>query len=166
MIKQKHIAIYGKLKMFRVYCEECKGMTLVLDDKKLCCDMPAPKKSIKQEEIIVSPDGRRKKPSLKRQKEILEKQDNKCLYCNNKFGTAYFRDGKLKLTKLHWEHLVPFSYTQRSSDKDFIASCNVCNLIKSDKVFETVEEVFHYVRYNRKKKGIDFHEKDEEMREM
>ena len=85
-------------------------------------------------------------------------QDNKCLYCDKEFGTPYERNNKVRFTKVHYDHLIPYSYSQSCDNKDFVASCNICNHIKYNLMFDTVEEVFRYVEYNRKKKGYKYYE--------
>lgn len=152
MIKNKHYAFYGTTRMVRMYCKECNGMTLVVDNKKQCCDKSLSKDKGGIPEYMSSTFIKRRIPSKHRQAQILELQQNKCLYCDKPFGTIYVRKGKLLFTKIHFDHLVPYSYTQSCKDSEFVAACNICNNIKSNKMFETVEEVFHYVNYNRKKR--------------
>lgn len=156
MIK-KHLAIFGNIKMHRVYCQSCKGMTLVKDGIKLCCDSLTDENNIKNIKIECEPTHHRHKPPVFKQKEILEKQQNRCLYCNREFGTPYLRNHRILKTKLNWDHLIPFSYS-RNNKNNFVAACHICNGIKSNKMFDTTEEVFHYVEHNRKKKGITYFE--------
>jgi 5-methylcytosine-specific restriction endonuclease McrA len=94
-------------------------------------------------------------PGLKIQKKILEVQNKKCLYCEKQFGDLYMKNGKVRQLKIQWDHLIPYSYSKENKF-NFVAACNICNQIKSNKIFNTVEEVFHYVRYHREKKGIQY----------
>ena len=153
---KKHLAFYGNVRIPRIWCSECKGMTLVINDVKQCCDEGL-KAQYDKKKIICEVTNKRRIPKYKEQQRILEIQQNKCLYCNKEFGTPYFRNGKLSFLKLHFDHLVPYAYS-RNNKMNFVAACNVCNGLKSSKVFETVEEVFYYVEYNRKKKGITYYE--------
>lgn len=156
MIKERHKAIYGKIKLERMYCESCKGSTIVLEGIKQCCEGAADDILSEEEEIMVSPRSIRKSLSQKRKKEILKKQDNKCLYCDLPFGTPYLRKNVFCLTRVNWDHLVPFSYTQTSGKTDFVASCNICNLIKSDKMFKTVEDARRHIQQRRIEKGYEY----------
>ena len=104
--------------------------------------------------------GERKRLNFVERKRILDLQGNKCLYCNREFGSMYMRNGKILSTRLHFDHLIPYSYSQNNTN-NFVAVCNICNGIKSNKMFDTVEEVFHYVEYNRKKKGIVYFENED-----
>ena len=151
---KKHWAIYGSIKMLRVYCLKCKGMTLVRDGMKLCCDRPIEEKPTTKIRRMIE-GGQRKRPTKEVQNKILELQNNRCLYCGELFGTPYMRNNKILYTKLHFDHLIPYSYSLENK-YNFVGTCNICNGIKSNKMFDTVEEVYHYVIYTRKKKGIEF----------
>jgi 5-methylcytosine-specific restriction endonuclease McrA len=154
---KKHLAVFGNIKMLRVYCPDCKGMTLVRDGIRLCCDRPSKETRFKKIKIESEPAHFRHKPSIHKQKEILKKQEDKCLYCGRKFGSPYLRDNKVKILQLNWDHIVPYSYSFNNKN-NFVAACHICNGIKSNKIFNTVEEVFYYVEYHRKKKGITYYE--------
>lgn len=151
---KEHWAIYGGVKMLRIYCSKCKGITLVTKGIKLCCDSPIEEKSqiIK---VMTTSGIMRRRPNKKIQTQILKLQDNKCLYCKMEFNTPYLKNGKVLFTKIHFDHLVPYSYSQTNKCV-FVAACNICNGIKYNKMFNTIEEVSNYVRYNREKKGIQY----------
>lgn len=157
MVMKKQLAIFGNIRMLRVYCSKCCGPTLVREGVKLCCNELVSESKITSVKVECEPQNHRLKPSLRKQREILEKQDNRCLYCNKPFGTPYYRNGKMLFTKLNFDHLVPFAYSKINKD-NFVAACHICNGIKSSKVFDTVEETFHYIEYQRKKKGITYYE--------
>ena len=97
----------------------------------------------------------RKGPGLREKREILSRQDNKCLYCGSEFGTPIWseRHGKVLFTNIHWDHFVPYCYSYNNKRVNFVAACSVCNLIKSSKMFETLTEAKNYILYQRKRKG-------------
>jgi len=152
-----HIGIYGNIMIKRVHCDNCKGMTMVIEGKKQCCDEPA-EHYAKGFRVIAQPLGYRKSPPKRIRDKILVLQQERCLYCNRVFGSMYERNGKILFTKLHWDHKVPFAYTQGNAGNNWAASCNICNGIKSDKMFESVGEVRQYVAERRKEKGYNFYE--------
>jgi len=158
MIRNRHWALYGGVRLIRMYCEKCKGMTIVIDNEKQCCGEKADNKKDKGFEVMLSTNTARRKPSKRRQRKILEFQESKCIYCGKPFGTMYIRKGKILYTRVHFDHLIPFSYTLSCEDIEFVAACNICNNIKSNKMFETIKEVFYYVEHNRKKKGYCYPE--------
>lgn len=130
-------------------------MTLVVKGIKQCCDTPVEETSLSSK--VMCGGIRRKKPNSGEIEKILTLQDNKCLYCRKPFGTPYVRNGKISMTKLCFDHLIPYSYAQ-SNRNNFVAACNICNGIKSNLMFVSVEEAYHYVEHRRKKKGYTYYE--------
>jgi len=151
---RNHVALYGSVKMLRGYCRYCRDEALIVGGKYTCCGIELDGKGKKYKRMATS-NYRRKKPPLSEQRRILKAQENRCLYCDYPFGTYYFRNGKILKMKLHWDHLVPYVHSAQHK-LNFVAACNVCNGIKSSKMFDTVEEVYYYVKYRREKKGIEY----------
>jgi len=166
MERREHLAIYGNVKIPRIYCGRCKRMTLVIGGITACCDEPITmvRKRLKKK-VMIEHLNKRKLPPKKERKRILLVQGNHCLYCNKEFGTPYYYKNKHYFTKINWDHLVPFSYS-RENKSNFVAACNICNHLKSDLIFETVQEVFYYVEHKRKKKGYVFAEDLPNMQEQ
>lgn len=158
-IKGLHYAYYGSLEMQKAYCSVCESSAFVIDGKLLCCDSKPISVSNKIE-IVVEAKGRRKRLSKKRKEKILQDQNNCCLYCQNEFGIFYRYKNKVRITKLEFDHMMPFSYNANSSDDNRIASCNICNSIKGSNIFNTIEEIRNFIKRIRKDKGyIIYNEK-------
>lgn len=85
-----------------------------------------------------------KKPSQYQCDIILKRQDNKCLYC----GTPFIYEAP------HFDHFIPLSFLRRSSLENFVAACQLCNNIKSDKVFDSLEDVRKHIRVRRIGRGL------------
>lgn len=153
---KKHVAIYGSLKLMRGYCSNCKDYALIIDNVLQCCDTEIDNNELeKRTKRMTQTEGVRRRPSKKAVNKMLEIQDNKCFYCDIPFGTSYKhpRLDKYMETKVCYDHLVPFAYSQDNQDINFVCACGTCNGIKSDLIFQTVEEARDYVKYRRKKKG-------------
>jgi 5-methylcytosine-specific restriction endonuclease McrA len=103
---------------------------------------------------MVCGENKRRTPPLKKRREVIERQGNKCFYCGEPFGEYYIRNGVAKKLTIHFDHFVPFAFSGNNDNENFVASCNICNSIKSDKVFETEEDARCYVEHARKRKGI------------
>lgn len=88
----------------------------------------------------------RRTPTPTERKEILELQQDRCLYCDRLFGTAVIRKEKLVFLRTNFDHFVPFSYSQNNYAYNFVAACQICNGIKSNLMFKTLEEARVYVR--------------------
>lgn len=73
----------------------------------------------------------RRKPTLKIQSQILVQQKNRCAYCNAEFGSFRVVNNQLEAVVIHWDHVIPFSYSLRNDW--FVAACQRCNLKKSNR---------------------------------
>jgi len=98
--------------------------------------------------------NKRRRPDTTSRNIILLLQRSKCFYCGIKFGEFYMYGERLICVTPHWDHVLPFSYCDSSKKGNFVASCQLCNSIKSSKVFSTVKEAIEFVRARRKKKGL------------
>ena len=131
--------------MERVYCEECQGFSFVREGKSVCCGSGISTLFVKSVRMT-SPGSKRKKAKKKDKKDILYVQNNRCLYCEMEFGSSYFYKGKRQNRRVNWDHLVPFSYSQNNYSYNYVAACNLCNSIKSNLVFQTVDEARVYIK--------------------
>ena len=154
-MSKKHYAIYGNTVLNRGYCPKCKGMSLIVDGILQCCDTEFKGEDTHQMKVMSEASHKRKRPPLNEQKEILARQDSKCLYCDIIFGTPLWRTKtkKIVFTKCCFDHFVPFSYSYNNKKVNFVAACHICNGIKSNKMFNTIQDVSDYVKYHRTKKG-------------
>lgn len=141
---KSHLAIYGNTSFVREYCTSCHGFSLVVDGKLSCCDRETvftPKKSKR----MSLAESYRKKPSRKAQKELLEKFAYCCAYCERAFGSNFVAKNKLVILRLHWDHKVPYAYSQNNHDVNFLPSCHKCNGWKSSLIFREIDDVRVYV---------------------
>jgi len=140
-------AIYGKVKLNLHSCPNC-GNRLLNNSQWFICDVcfySNKDDKAKKFKVIVPPPGIRKSPPRDIQKTILSIQNNKCYWCGSEFGIAYWKDGKIKHLKIHWDHKIPFSYEQTNRDDNWVASCNICNLFKSNFMFKKEEECQEFI---------------------
>lgn len=140
-----HLAIYGTVQMVRAWCGVCKRQALVVDNQIQCCGREAQRTPVSVKRIS-EPESRRKKPSTKHSKLILETQNYRCLYCDIDLlnGWAWYHK-KLCKVRLTWDHQAPYTYTLDNRPENFAASCQFCNAWKAAHIFKTVDEVRIYV---------------------
>lgn len=148
----RHFALYGNTKIERAYCQECQGFAFVRGSFLACCDFPASEPTRKAKRMVEA-EGRRKIPSPIYKRAQLEYQENKCFYCNVHLGGYAFKNGRAIKLKIHWDHLVPYSYSQNNKPVNFVASCHICNMLKHSLMFQTTEEARAYVYLRREEKG-------------
>ena len=125
---------YGRVVMFRMFCPSCQETAFVIKGKMACCgvtpDMPSRAKTKRVSEA----EWKRSRISEKLKKRILAQQENRCAYCDeNITGRACF------------DHVVCWSYCGNNDESNLVAACNICNGIKSNLVFNTLEEARNYV---------------------
>ncbi len=149
-----HIAYYGNVPMVKSLCRNCKRESFVIDGVLVCCGIESNSKPTFTKRTSMPPQAR-KTPSPTCQKEILAKQGNRCIYCSAVFGSEIIRRNKNITICLAWEHLIPYSYSQNNSDSNFLASCQICNGIKSSKIFNSIDEAKSYIMKRRKEKGYE-----------
>lgn len=142
---KSHIAIYGTLKVRRMFCRSCKCWTIIAKDgKKICCNKPymgEPKEFKRMIEAVRIRRG----PSERVKKILFEKFDYSCCYCGRRFGSYVSFSGIFKKVKVNWDHKIPFSYSYNNAGENFLPACNFCNGWKSSKIFQTMEEAKLYV---------------------
>lgn len=154
----KHMALYGNTKIQREYCTKCKMYAFILNGVIQCCDS---KLDISQEvthsKRMTCPEAVRRRPSYAARKAMLELQEGKCIYCSIPFGTPFWstRQKKILTTRVCYDHLVPFKYSQDNRDINFVCACQLCNAIKYDMIFQTIEEARLYVNKRRAQKGYE-----------
>lgn len=138
--RKDHWAQYGNTFIRRALCPDCDRQAFVLDNKMACCGI-AYQADPKFYQIESSAEFRRRIPSAAAQKRILAAQQHRCFYCNRLFGSyAYPRCGPRVKVRMHWDHLVPYSYGANNNTENFVAACHKCNQWKAAIMFQTVEE--------------------------
>ena len=143
-VKQGHLAVYGSIKIRRLFCEKCDDISLIVKGKYVCCGSET-KETPEFWKRESEADANRSRPSRAAQQEILLRQDDRCLYCERLFGSWARRNGKPLQLSVCWDHFAPYSYSRDNQDLNFVAACQVCNGIKSNRIFETIEQARVYL---------------------
>jgi 5-methylcytosine-specific restriction endonuclease McrA len=153
---KSEIAIFGNTQMQRVWCSDCGALTFIRNGHTVCCghplETPDPKRYIRECE----PYQVRKLPSKQERDETLLRQDGRCFYCDQPLGSTQWRETRRITLRTHWDHLIPYAYSQDNHAINFVAACHVCNGIKSSHVFRTVEDARVFIADRRKLKGYSF----------
>ena len=138
-LTKAHYAVYGDVVIPRGYCPRCKTHAFIQDGKIGCCDRPFNQSITTSKQMLDAKLGR-KGPSTSYKKRLLEDQDFRCLYCERRFGSTVYRDGKAVTLRVQYDHWSPYVYSINNSNANFVAACHVCNGIKSAFIFDTLEE--------------------------
>ena len=147
------VSIYGNIKIPKAYREHCGAFSFVIDGILSCCDraLEFEARRYKRES---EPEQRRKLPPVVERRAQLELQGNRCFYCGRSFGSYVFKNLKTTRLLVHFDHLLPYVYSQNNHSRNFVASCQICNQIKRDKCFQTVEEAQIFILNRWEEKGI------------
>lgn len=145
--------LYGNVALHHGFCAKCDSPAFAADD--LCCVECGTRLELDRRVKRVSAARyKRRKPSAGRQEEILTEQNNRCYWCRGAFGSALISPrGLVRTLKAAWDHFIPYSYTGSCADLEFVASCQVCNGIKSASMFDTEEECRGHIMRRRAQKG-------------
>jgi 5-methylcytosine-specific restriction endonuclease McrA len=147
---------YGKVVMPRAKCSECHAMSFVEDGMSVCCgadvdtDVVGSKKQMTQ-----GRPHRRHLPGRIKQT-ILEAQEGKCFYCQCDLSSTWYISPRMKTprrVRTEFDHLLPFAFCNDQNTSNFVAACNVCNRIKYDRVFDSVEKLVSYIEFKRGRLG-------------
>lgn len=155
------VAIYGTVSLVRVKCRRCGYDSFVRDGETLCCLEPIGSARVRKYTRECEAVGHKRKPMPYEQADILLAQDHRCFYCRNEFGSAhlriYGRRGVREIVlTVHWDHKVPHAYLRDNNAANFVASCQVCNIIKGDLFFEDMEQAKAYLEKQRARLGYNF----------
>ncbi len=107
---------------------------------------------------------KRYKPSATQQADLLTEWGNRCVYCRLPFGLLiwksgigsmigsgmntlrYYRSNHAAIVlHVEWDHFTPFTYSDSSADDQFLPACQVCNQLKGDKLFRSIEGAREYL---------------------
>lgn len=148
--------IYGSATLAKVYCNKCQCRAFVIDGLKQCCltelsNIPE-KETIKREAL-----GETERSIIPKKliKELLLKQENKCIYCEHSFDKLFWDRTKSKFIKLivNTDHFVCWNYSRDNSQGNIYISCHICNGIKHSKHFSDVISAKEFINERRKEKG-------------
>lgn len=103
----------------------------------------------------VSGSGQRRKPRVVDQQRIIERQGYKCLYCEIPIATRIWRRNREIMLRPHWDHFVPYAYSQRNPSANWVLACHVCNHIKTARIFADVESARRAILPQRIAKGYE-----------
>lgn len=67
---------------------------------------------------------------------LLRESGERCHWCGRKFGSEWTLSGAPTFLRLHWDHVVPVSRDGATDRTNVVPSCHVCNLWKSDRLFD------------------------------
>jgi 5-methylcytosine-specific restriction endonuclease McrA len=148
------ILIYGSTPLLSETCPTCKRESFVNHinaglGKTICCEalVPIPEVTIEWTRMSVTTKKRKTLP-YRLKKQILTSQGNRCLYCNINFNVPVYRNGKQVRRSISFDHFVPIAYAFNNNRPNVVAACSICNSMKSDLLFETLDDCIRFLTKN------------------
>jgi 5-methylcytosine-specific restriction endonuclease McrA len=152
-------AHYGKVTLIRTECPECQEMSIVIDGKTVCCGVPPEVEKPHLHERMTRGRLLRSQLTPSQKADILEKQENRCIYCDCDLANTWYISDRMKLPRkatTQFDHIIPHSFAPIGDVSNFAAACNICNLIKHSRIFESIERIRMFVMARRRKLGYKF----------
>lgn len=149
-------AQYGSVSLLKAWCINCKQYAFVLEGVLQCCNSMI-EDNFDKEVVKRELEGASKRPVFpaKFKRQILITQDNKCIYCGEKFGDYVWNSKKYKFVKLriHFDHFIAWGYSRNNQKTNVVASCQVCNLLKTTNHYKSLTVARKAINEKRKEKG-------------
>lgn len=141
--------ILGRSILFREKCPECGEWNISGTSSFECeeCGTEYKEIFIKSTRVEVPPHYKRKVFTKELRNKKFFDQNGKCFWCGRKFYSWVRKNSRIIQIKMHVDHLKPFSYFPDDTDDNLVAACSICNIFKSNKMFEDVEECKQYLLY-------------------
>lgn len=141
--------LYGSVSLESGYCSFCKESWL----GRPCCEEIS--KDYRRVVRVSRGNGKRYF-SRTAVDEALQKQNGLCFWCETNIGLGFYKTtrGSIKPLYAVGDHLVPFSYEDGTCKNNLVVSCNICNSIKSSKIFPTVEKTREFILSRRSDKQV------------
>lgn len=154
-----HRTYYGNTILLRVDCRTC-GRS-IMHELWRCGGCG---KEIEPSGITVDREAEaefnRHQPSEGHQEFLLDAQEGRCYWCGRIFGCLVIKNGRDYQLRPVFDHFVPFAFTGSCDDLEFVASCQICNGIKSSKIFDDEEMCRAFVRRALNGRGIYLKDRD------
>lgn len=152
MNKKTMKAVYGKVALTRAYCVKCQCYAFVLDGKLACCNTPITKPETDIVKKMLQGSLRRELLSPNEKRKLLEMQKHKCFYCDCDLNSSWYMGGRMKVPRkitIQYDHVVPWVFSNNDDLDNFVAACNVCNMIKKDRIFPTIDKLREWILWKR-----------------
>lgn len=137
----------GGIDLYRAMCPTCQDFNLSANSNFICTTCNAEYTyGLRVDSVrMVSSVSRRRQFGSGLVRKIAKQQNNKCYWCGREFDTHIIKHDKIVTLTIHIDHIIPFAYSQNNTNENFVASCNICNLFKGDKVFDNNDDCVNFL---------------------
>lgn len=150
--------LYGRVALLSGVCPRCGYEAFVFDQHFSCCGLKTLEVATRWKRMSAC-RGRRHAPKWVME-QLLIAQEWRCIYCDIRFETPEYRRGRLAKKSIHIDHMTPYSWDANSDIENLSAACSICNNIKSDFLFNTLDDARNYILLQRQAKGYSISRPD------
>ncbi len=146
---------YGSVVLMKAKCPACGSLSIVLDEKSACCDVPIVRPDrFRSKREGLGEDKRSRIPQSVRE-QIIKSQGSRCIYCMQRLDGAAFNRirNKAVALRVHIDHFICWKFSRDNSYDNLLAACHICNGIKSDYLFESFLECQNFILHRRAQRG-------------
>lgn len=140
--------LYGSISLLSEDCPNCGRESFVVEGRLVCCGRRTLGEPMTWKRMSATKKDRRFWSAAFREA-LIHEQNSRCFWCELRFDKDEWRDGRLWKKSIHIEHVEPFIYAQNEARENIVASCSICNLIKSCLMFKTIDECREYIQHQR-----------------
>ena len=144
--------LYGSVAPHSEMCPFCKEEAFVVDGKFTCCKRRTMAQPDRWKRMSAGRTTRYRYGRFFRD-ELIQTQNGLCFWCLIPFATREYRGAREIQKKIHIEHIEPFIYASCDVPGNLVASCSVCNQIKSCLMFPNIYDARDFIQNRRLLKG-------------
>jgi len=140
--------IFGNLKTIHYQCPKCELWQFKTDICECGFNFDNKDNVLEKERPEIrceSPTWRTNISNSKKQS-VYERDEYICQYCGTWCFDSWIQDPK----SITIDHIFPFSAGGNNKVENLITCCMECNLIKSNKIFETFEDARDFIKESKK----------------
>lgn len=144
--------LYGSVALLSERCPVCGDESFVRDGLTICCGAEVVKPPNRWKRMSTCRD-QRKHFTPEYRAALVDSQNGLCFWCGIRFDKQEWRRGRQAKKTINVEHVEPFVFASNESNQNIVASCSICNSIKSSLIFQDIHEARTQIQLRRTTKG-------------
>lgn len=144
--------LYGSVALHSEMCQFCKQEAFVVSGKFSCCGRRTAAKPNRWKRMSVASHVRYRYSRFFKE-QLVTSQHGLCFWCLIPIFKTEYRGARQIEKCVHIEHIEPFIYSSCDVPGNLVASCSICNHIKSCLMFQTIYDARDYIQNKRLLKG-------------
>ena len=144
--------LYGSVCLLSDRCPACGEESFIQDGATVCCGVQIAKPPDRWKRMSACRDHRRRfSPGYRAA--LVDAQNGVCFWCAIRFDKREWKHGREAKKSIEVEHIEPFIFAANETGQNIVASCSICNHIKSSLIFQDIHEARTQIQIRRTAKG-------------